>query len=52
MFGPDDVIKEEIKSIVYEAWEQISDNFLYFLIESMKERVTAVRLAREGYTQY
>ena len=52
MSGPDDVIKEKIKSAVYEEWEQISDDFLYSLIESMEERVTAVRSARGGYTQY
>ncbi len=50
MEGPEDYIAEKIKSAVYEAWEQISDKFLYSLIDSMHERVKAVRKARGGYT--
>ena len=50
--GPEDVIVEKIKGAVYEAWEQISDKFLYSLIDSMHERVKALRKARGGYTQY
>jgi transposase len=50
--GPDNVIKEKIKSAVYEAREHISDDFLYSLVESMEERVTAVRLAKGGYMRY
>jgi len=43
---------EKIKSAVYEAWEQISDEFLYSLVDSMHEWVKAVRKARGGYTRY
>jgi len=52
MEGPEDIIIEKIKGAVYEAWEQISDKFLYSLIDSMEDWVEAVRLARGGYTQY
>ena len=52
MKGPEDAILEKIKSAVYMAWEQISDKFLYGLIDSMQERVKAVRKARGGYTRY
>ena len=52
MEGPEDVIVEKIKGAVYEAWEQISNRFLYSLIDSMIERVKAVRKARGGYTRY
>ena len=48
----EDIIKEKIKSAVYEAWEQLSDEFLYSLVDSMQERVEAVRLARGGYTRF
>jgi hypothetical protein len=48
----EDVIREKIKSAVYEAWEQLSDEFLYGLVDSMEERVKAVRLARGGYTRF
>jgi transposase len=37
MEGSEDYIAEKIKSAVYEAWEQISDEFLYSLIDSMHE---------------
>jgi hypothetical protein len=47
--GPEDVMMEKIKSKVYEAWEQISDEVLYSLVDSMHE---AVRKARGGYTRY
>ena len=50
--GPEDVIVEKIKGAVYEAWEQISDKFLYSLIDSMHEQVKALRKARGGYTRY
>ena len=36
MEGPEDIIIEKIKSTVYEAWEQISDEFLYNLIDSIE----------------
>ena len=52
MEGPEDVIVEKIKGAVYEAWEHISDKFLYSLINSMIEWVKAVRKARGGYTRY
>jgi transposase len=52
MTGSDTVIKEKIKSAVYEVWEHLSDDFLYGLVNSMKERVEAVRLARGGYTRF
>jgi len=52
MEGSEDVIMEKIKGAVYEAWEQISDEFLYSLINSMTERVKAVKKARGGYTRY
>jgi len=52
MEGPEGAIIERIKSAVYEAWELLSDEFLYGLIDSMKARVEAVRLARGGYTRY
>ena len=48
MEGPKDVIVEKIKSAVYEAWEQISNQFLYSFIDSMIEQVKA----RRGYTRY
>ena len=48
--GSKDVIVKKIKGAVYEAWEQISDQFLYSLIDSMIEWVKAVRKARGGYT--
>ena len=50
--GPEDVIVEKIKGAVYEAWEQISDKFLYSLIDSMHEWVKALQKARGGYTRY
>ena len=50
MKGPEDAILEKIKSAVYMAWVQISDEFLYGIIDSMQERVKAVRRARRGYT--
>jgi hypothetical protein len=49
MISSNTVIKEKIKSAVYEVWEHLSDDFLYSLIDSMKEWVEAVRLARGGY---
>ena len=52
MEGLEDIIVEKIKSAVYEAWEQVSNEFLYSLIDSMHARVEAVRKARGGYTQY
>ena len=52
MEGPEDVIAEKIKGAVYEAWEQISDGFLYILIDSMHEPVKAVRKAKGRYTRY
>ena len=52
MTGSEDVIKEKIKSAVYEAWDQLSNEFLYSLVDSMQERVEAVRLARGGYTRF
>jgi transposase len=52
MTGSDTVIKEKIKSAVYEVWEHLSDDFLYSLVDSMEERVEAVRLARGGYMQF
>jgi transposase len=52
MEGPEDLIIEKIKSAVYEAWEHISDDYLYSLIDSMKERVEAVRKAKGGYTRF
>ena len=52
MEGPEDVIVENIKGTVYEAWEQISYEFLYSLIDSMEARVKAVISARGGYTRY
>jgi transposase len=52
MMASDTVIKEKIKSAVYEAWEHLSDAFLYGLVDSMEERVEAVRLARGGYTRF
>ena len=52
MESPDDIIIEKIKGAVYEAWEQISDDFLYSLIDSMHKWVEAVRLAKGGYTRY
>ena len=48
--GPEDVIMEKIKSAVYKAWKQISDKFLYSLIDSMHKQVKVVRKARGGYT--
>ena len=48
--GPEDVIVKKIKGAVYEAWKQISDQFLYSLINSMIEWVKAVKKAREEYT--
>ena len=50
--GPEDVIMEKIKSAVYKAWKQISDKFLYSLIDSIHKQVKAVRKARGGYTWY
>ena len=47
--GSEDVIKEKIKSAVYEAWEQLSDEFLYSLVDSIQKQVEAVRLARGRY---
>ena len=52
MEGPEATIIEKIKSAVYEAWEQISDQFLYSLIDSMKAQVQAVKRAGGGYTRY
>ena len=52
MEGSENAVIEKIKVAVYEAWEQISDEFLYSLIDSMHERVEAVRKARGGYTRY
>jgi len=48
--GPEATIIEKIKSAVYEVWEQISDQFLYSLIDSMKAWVQAVKRAGGGYT--
>jgi transposase len=50
--GPEDAILERIKAMVYEAWEQISNEFLYNLVDSMHVRVEAVKKARGGYTHY
>jgi transposase len=52
MEGPEDAILKRIKATVYEAWEQISDKFLYNLVDSMHARVEAVKKARGGYTRY
>jgi hypothetical protein len=52
MTGSDTVIKEKIKSTVYEAWEYLSDDFLYGLVDSMEEQVEAVRLAKGRYTRF
>jgi transposase len=52
MEGPEDTVLEKIKVAVYEAWEQISDEFLYNLVDSMYARVEAVKKARGGYTRY
>ena len=41
---------EKIKSTVYKAWEQISNKFLYSLVDSMHKWVKAVKKARGGYT--
>jgi transposase len=47
--GSENAMIEKIKVVIYEAWEQISDEFLYNFIDSMHEQVKAVRKAREGY---
>ena len=52
MEGPANIILKKIKGAVYEAWEQISDAFIYCLVNSMEDWVKAVRKARGGYPRY
>jgi transposase len=43
---------DQLRAIVKEAWEAISDDTLRTLVESMKERCQAVIDAKGGHTKY
>ena len=52
MKGSDDVIKDAIVSAVIEAWEELDEEWLWRLNQSMLHRVAAVIAARGSYTHY
>lgn len=45
-------LRVELLDAIYEAWEEISEDFLWKLCESMERRVASVIVARGGYTKY
>ena len=49
---PDARLKVEILAAILEAWEEISEDFLWELCLSMERRVAALIVARGGYTKY
>jgi len=49
---PDARLKVELLAAIQEAWEEISEEFLWELCESMERRIAALINARGGYTKY
>ena len=45
-------LKVELLAAILEAWEEISEDFLWELCLSMERRVAALIVARGGYTKY
>ena len=43
---------EELWEVVGDIWDTISPNYINTLIDSMPERLLAIKKARGGYTKY